>query len=81
MVATSTSRSAVEPIRPTPRRALPWPVQFYRSAVGRKWVMGLTGLMLVGFVVFQQDVVEVLRQRCFFRLRRRRLRAGADRPG
>ena len=52
MVATSTSRSAVEPIRPTPRRALPWPVQFYRSAVGRKWVMGLTGLMLVGFVVF-----------------------------
>ncbi|CRQ99898.1 hypothetical protein PAERUG_E16_London_17_VIM_2_04_14_03909 [Pseudomonas aeruginosa] len=27
----------------------------------------------VGFVVFQQDVVEVLRQRCFFRLRRRRL--------
>jgi succinate dehydrogenase / fumarate reductase, cytochrome b subunit len=52
MAATSTARSAVKPIRPAPRRALPWPIEFYRSAVGRKWVMGLTGLMLLGFVVF-----------------------------
>jgi len=38
-------------LRPTPKRTLPWPIQFYRSAVGKKWVMGLTGLMLVGFVI------------------------------
>ncbi len=28
----------------------PWPVQFYNSAVGKKWVMALTGLGLWGFV-------------------------------
>ncbi len=28
----------------------PWPVQFYGSAVGKKWVMALTGLGLYGFV-------------------------------
>jgi len=38
-------------LRPMPKRALPWPIQFYRSAVGKKWVMGLTGLMLLGFVI------------------------------
>ncbi|NOX29350.1 MAG: hypothetical protein GXP35_04785, partial [Actinobacteria bacterium] len=52
MAATSTARSQTAPIRPAPRRALPWPIQFYRSAIGRKWVMAATGLMLVGFVVF-----------------------------
>ncbi|HKY14518.1 MAG TPA: succinate dehydrogenase cytochrome b subunit [Microthrixaceae bacterium] len=31
-------------------RRAPWPVQFYESAVGKKWVMGLTGLALYGFV-------------------------------
>jgi succinate dehydrogenase / fumarate reductase cytochrome b subunit len=29
-----------------------WPLEFYRSAVGKKWVMGLTGVMLLGFVMF-----------------------------
>ena len=32
------------------RRKGPWPVEFYRSAVGKKWVMALTGIMLMGFV-------------------------------
>jgi succinate dehydrogenase / fumarate reductase cytochrome b subunit len=27
-----------------------WPVQFYSTAVGKKWVMALTGLGLMGFV-------------------------------
>ncbi|HUI47848.1 MAG TPA: succinate dehydrogenase cytochrome b subunit [Acidimicrobiia bacterium] len=27
-------------------------VRFYRSAVGKKWVMAVTGLMLMGFVIF-----------------------------
>jgi succinate dehydrogenase / fumarate reductase, cytochrome b subunit len=39
-------------VRPGPRRRAPWPVEFYRSAVGKKWVMALTGVMLMGFVFF-----------------------------
>lgn len=34
----------------TRRRA--WPVEFYRSAVGKKWVMGITGIALLAFVLF-----------------------------
>ena len=53
MAATNTTnRPDVAPLRPIPTRTLPWLIQFYRSAVGKKWVMGLTGLMLLGFVVF-----------------------------
>jgi succinate dehydrogenase / fumarate reductase cytochrome b subunit len=36
---------------PTRRRSL-WPLEFYRSAVGKKWVMAVTGIALVGFVLF-----------------------------
>ncbi len=32
-------------------RRLPWPIEFYRSAVGKKWVMAITGLIGMGFVV------------------------------
>jgi succinate dehydrogenase / fumarate reductase cytochrome b subunit len=42
---------AVAPVNP-PRRRAPWPIEFYRSAVGKKWVMALTGIMLMGFVFF-----------------------------
>ena len=28
----------------------PWPVDFYSTAVGKKWVMALTGIGLMGFV-------------------------------
>ncbi|HEU5082910.1 MAG TPA: succinate dehydrogenase cytochrome b subunit [Acidimicrobiales bacterium] len=35
-----------------PRRPAPWPVAFYRSAVGKKWVMAVTGIMLMGYVFF-----------------------------
>ena len=34
------------------RRPAPWPIAFYRSAVGKKWVMALTGIMLMGYVFF-----------------------------
>ena len=51
MAATTTSRSGVTPLRPQPRRPLPWPIQFYRSAVGKKWVMAITGFMLLGFII------------------------------
>jgi succinate dehydrogenase / fumarate reductase, cytochrome b subunit len=29
----------------------PFPVEFYRSAVGKKWVMAITGLLIVGFAI------------------------------
>ena len=38
----------VNPVRPTRHPVL----RFWRSAVGKKWVMALTGIMLLGFVLF-----------------------------
>ena len=35
----------------SPPRRLPWPFEFYRSAVGKKWVMGITGIALLAFVL------------------------------
>ena len=43
-------RQSVAPVHPKSRRPAPWPVEFYRSAVGKKWVMALTGIMLMGYV-------------------------------
>ena len=37
--------------RPT-RRDLPWPIRFVNTTVGMKWVMALSGIMLIGFIVF-----------------------------
>ena len=34
----------------TPDPRSPWPVQFYGSAVGKKWVMAITGLAMYGFL-------------------------------
>ena len=45
------SRPAAQPIRRRARR-LPFFVEFYRSAIGKKWVMGLTGAALIVFVLF-----------------------------
>jgi succinate dehydrogenase / fumarate reductase cytochrome b subunit len=39
-----------QPIRSIPRTGPPI-VRFYRTAVGKKWVMAITGLMLMGFVI------------------------------
>ncbi len=47
----TTPKRGVQPIRKV-RRGGPAIVQFYRSAVGKKWVMALTGLALMGFVLF-----------------------------
>lgn len=33
------------------RFKLPWPLNLYQSDVGKKWIMALTGVMLLGFVV------------------------------
>ncbi|HEX5366868.1 MAG TPA: succinate dehydrogenase cytochrome b subunit [Acidimicrobiales bacterium] len=37
-------------MHPKRRRPAPWPVELYRSAVGKKWVMALTGIVLMGYV-------------------------------
>ena len=34
-----------------PERSAPLPIRFYRSALGKKWVMAVTGLVLIGYVV------------------------------
>ncbi len=34
------------------QRRAPWPVAFYRSAVGKKWVMAITGIAIILFVIF-----------------------------
>ncbi|MEI2637707.1 MAG: succinate dehydrogenase cytochrome b subunit [Microthrixaceae bacterium] len=42
---------AHEPVVNGPHKVTkPWPVEFYSTAVGKKWVMGLTGVGLMGFV-------------------------------
>jgi succinate dehydrogenase / fumarate reductase cytochrome b subunit len=51
-MATTMERPGPNPVHPRPKRRAPWPVEFYRSAVGKKWVMALTGIMLMGFVFF-----------------------------
>ncbi|MEZ5321722.1 MAG: succinate dehydrogenase cytochrome b subunit [Microthrixaceae bacterium] len=38
-------------VNPRPKRAAPWPVTFYRSAVGKKWVMALTGVAMLLFLI------------------------------
>jgi succinate dehydrogenase / fumarate reductase cytochrome b subunit len=43
-------RTGPEPLRAKPRH-LPFPLSLYQTAVGKKWVMALTGIGLVGFVV------------------------------
>ncbi len=40
-----------KPTNKPPRVKLPWPLNLYQTAIGKKWVMGLTGLGLIGFVV------------------------------
>lgn len=47
---TITKKSAQPARRKTPKE-LPFPLNIYQSAVGKKWVMALTGLGLIGFVV------------------------------
>jgi succinate dehydrogenase / fumarate reductase cytochrome b subunit len=42
--------SGAAPIRKTPKR-LPFPLNIYQTAVGKKWVMAITGIGIIGFVV------------------------------
>lgn len=38
------------PLNKRPKRELPWPLNIVHSAVGRKWVMAITGIGMMGFV-------------------------------
>ena len=51
MTAPTTSKphSALRPLR-SKQRPLPFPLNLYQTAVGKKWVMAVTGIMLLGFV-------------------------------
>lgn len=52
VMATTMERPEIPPINPKRGGTAPWPVTFYRSAVGKKWVMAVTGIMIMGFVFF-----------------------------
>jgi succinate dehydrogenase / fumarate reductase cytochrome b subunit len=51
MAQTVSRYGRVEPIRPRSKVRLPFPLNLYQTAVGKKWVMAITGLMLLGFVI------------------------------
>jgi succinate dehydrogenase / fumarate reductase, cytochrome b subunit len=42
---------SVAPIRKRPARRKPFLVELYQTGVGKKWVMAVTGVMLMGFVL------------------------------
>ncbi|MDG2028505.1 MAG: succinate dehydrogenase cytochrome b subunit [Acidimicrobiales bacterium] len=48
--ATSPSRHDVAPTRKRPPQ-LPWPLNIYQTAIGKKYVMAITGIGLLGYVV------------------------------
>ena len=41
----------VPPVRRRPRQ-LPWPLNLYQTAVGKKYAMAISGIALLGFVAF-----------------------------
>lgn len=45
------SSAPLRSVQPRRRGRLPWPFDLYQSAVGKKWVMALTGIMLMGYVL------------------------------
>jgi succinate dehydrogenase / fumarate reductase cytochrome b subunit len=51
MASTTVTRApAPKAAAPKAKRKAPFPIELYRSAVGKKYVMAVTGIMLMGFV-------------------------------
>ena len=50
MATTTVARGSGAGGAPRAKRKAPFPIEFYRSAVGKKYVMAITGIMLMGFV-------------------------------
>ena len=67
-MAQTTIRKGPAPIRKK-QKQLPFPLNIYQSAVGRKWAMAVSGVVLLGFVCRGCD--ELRRWGC----------AGTDPPG
>ena len=49
MATTTVARRSVRP-NARAKRPAPFPIEFYRSALGKKYVMAITGIMIMGFV-------------------------------
>ncbi len=49
-ISPSDSRGRVKPLRQRSRE-LPWPANLYQTAVGKKYIMALTGIGILGFVL------------------------------
>jgi succinate dehydrogenase / fumarate reductase cytochrome b subunit len=49
-MATTTVARGSAPAGARAKRPAPFPVEFYRSALGKKYVMAITGILLMGFV-------------------------------
>lgn len=51
MAATTATRGSTgSATAPRAKRPAPFPIELYRSAVGKKYVMAVTGIMIMGFV-------------------------------
>jgi len=50
MATTTVARGKAAAGSKAAKRKAPFPVEFYRSALGKKYVMAITGIMLMGFV-------------------------------
>ncbi|HSL58922.1 MAG TPA: succinate dehydrogenase cytochrome b subunit [Acidimicrobiales bacterium] len=51
MPQATTQNVAPRPIGDRPTRPLPFPLNLYQTAVGKKWVMAITGIVLLGYVL------------------------------
>ena len=47
-----TTTGSKSPTGSPPRKPLPWPLRFYSSDIGKKYVMAITGIIGLGFIVF-----------------------------
>ena len=47
----ATTDAPAPPTERRPARRAPWPLEFYRSAIGKKWVMAVSGIGLLGYVL------------------------------
>ncbi len=52
MATPTINKKSAQPVRRDKPKELPFPLNIYQTAVGKKWVMAITGLILLGFVLF-----------------------------
>jgi succinate dehydrogenase / fumarate reductase, cytochrome b subunit len=50
MATTTVARGAADGGAARAKRKAPFPIELYRSALGKKYIMAITGIMLMGFV-------------------------------